>query len=219
MEFNLADLSRRLENMIRLGTIAEVKHSRTPQVRVQLGDITTNWLPVTTPHAGNKKTWCPPSVGEQCIVFSPSGDIGAGIVLPGVNSKHYPAPDDDKNNTRTVYPDGAVIEYNHETHALVVTLPAGATAVVTAPTSVIVKSDAITLDAPKTTCTGNLLVEKTLTYMGGMQGYGIAADAGSSAAVIHGSVHASEDITAGNISLQNHVHREQGDGQIVSKPQ
>jgi phage baseplate assembly protein V len=218
MEFNLADISRRLENVIRFGTIAEVKHSRTPRVRVKLGDITTNWLRVVTARAGATKTWAPPTAGEQCIVFSPSGELGAGIVLPGLNSAHHPAPDDDQHNIRTTYPDGAVIDYNHQSHALVVTLPEGATAVMTVPGSVTVKSDAITLDAPQTTCTGNLLVEKTLTYKAGMVGYGTADGAGGSAAMIHGSLHASEDITAGDISVQNHNHREQGDGELVSKP-
>lgn len=52
MEFNLADLSRRLENVIRFGTIAEVKHSRIPRVRVKLGDIITNWLRVVAARAG-----------------------------------------------------------------------------------------------------------------------------------------------------------------------
>ncbi len=223
MEFNLADLSRRLENMIRLGTIAEVRHSHTPQVRVRLGSIVTNWLPVTTAHAGNKKTWCPPSQDEQCIVFSPSGDIGAGIVMAGVNSKHQPAPDDDEHNTRTLYPDGAVVDYNHRSHALVATLPAGATAVLTVPGSVLVRSDAVTLDTPETTCTGNLLVKKKLTFLGGMAGFSRAGD-GNPTAIIHGTVHATEtlladqDVVSQSISLVGHAHREQGDGQLVSKP-
>lgn len=192
MEFNLADLSRRLENMIRLGTIAEVRHSRTPQVRVQLGSIVTNWLPVTTAHAGNKKTWCPPSPDEQCIVFSPSGDIGAGIVIAGLNSKHQPAPDDDENNTRTVYPDGAVIDYNHTKHTLVVNLPEGGSAMLTVPGSVVVKSDGITLDTQETVCTGSLLVKE--------------------------GIHAEGDITSGNISLCFHSHMEQGNYKRVGAP-
>jgi len=59
MEFNLADLSRRLQNLIRLGTIAEVKYSRIPRVRVTVGEITTNWLSVVTAHTRAANTWAP----------------------------------------------------------------------------------------------------------------------------------------------------------------
>ncbi|MFZ6752816.1 hypothetical protein ACO0KY_05500 [Undibacterium sp. Dicai25W] len=55
MEFNFADLSRCLQNLIRLGTIAEVKYSRIPRVRVTVGEITTNWLSVITTHASATK--------------------------------------------------------------------------------------------------------------------------------------------------------------------
>src|SRR5450830_324246 len=221
MEFNLADLSRRLQNLIRLGTIAEVKYSRIPRVRVTVGEITTNWLPVVTAHAAKTKTWTPPDVDEQCLVFSPSGDLAAGVVLAGINSSHQQAPDDDPHNTRIVYPDGAQIDYNHQSHAFNVTLPDGGSAVIEAPASVTVRSAAITLDAPQTTCTGNLLVQKALTYMGGMSGQGSGTGA---AAVIKGAVHATEhiqsdtDIVANGISLTGHTHREQGDGNNVSKP-
>ncbi|MFZ6756747.1 hypothetical protein ACO0K9_05965 [Undibacterium sp. Ji50W] len=57
MEFTLADLSRRLQNLIRFGTIAEAKHGRVPQVRLQIGDIQTSFLPMATARAGKTKTW------------------------------------------------------------------------------------------------------------------------------------------------------------------
>jgi phage baseplate assembly protein V len=116
MNFNLADLSRRLENIVRLGTIFDVRHSKKPHVRVKLGEIVTDWLPVVTLRAGDTKTWSPTTKGEQCIVFSPSGDLGAGAVLVGINSQHNEAPDDNPDNTRTEYKDGALVEYNHHTH-------------------------------------------------------------------------------------------------------
>ncbi|MFZ6709773.1 phage baseplate assembly protein V [Undibacterium sp. TC9W] len=103
MEFTLADLSRRLQNLVRFGTIAEVKHGRVPQVRLQIGDIKTGFLPMATARAGKTKTWNPPTVGEQCVLLSPSGEFAGGVVLPGIASNHNPAPDTNPDNTRTEY--------------------------------------------------------------------------------------------------------------------
>lgn len=123
MEFTLADLSRRLENMIRFGTIAEVQHTRKPKVRVRIGTLLTAWIPVSTVQAGRTRTWVPPAVGEQCIVLSPSGNPSAGVAVPGINSSSHPAPDDNPDGTRTEFEDGAVIDYNSKTHHYQITLP------------------------------------------------------------------------------------------------
>ncbi|MFU3873518.1 phage baseplate assembly protein V [Pseudomonas aeruginosa] len=81
----LADIRRRLDNLIRSGTIAAVdleKH----RCRVKTGGLTTGWLPWFTRRAGSTNEWDPPSVGEQCTVFSPSGEITQGLVLVGLYS-------------------------------------------------------------------------------------------------------------------------------------
>lgn len=74
------DLDRRLANLLRIGTIAEVSTS-TKLARVTIGDITTDWLPWLVKRAGNNvKTWWAPDVGEQVIVFSPGGELGQGVI-------------------------------------------------------------------------------------------------------------------------------------------
>ncbi|HCJ7633114.1 TPA: phage baseplate assembly protein V, partial [Enterobacter hormaechei subsp. xiangfangensis] len=40
------DLQRRLANIVRRGVIHSVKHDGIPKCRVDLGDITTTWLPL-----------------------------------------------------------------------------------------------------------------------------------------------------------------------------
>ncbi|MBI3728504.1 MAG: phage baseplate assembly protein V [Burkholderiales bacterium] len=125
MEFTLADLSRRLQNLVRFGTVAEVKHGRVPQVRLQIGDIKTGFFPMATARAGKTKTWNPPTVGEQCVLLSPSGEFAGGVVLPGIASNHNPAPDTrhQPRQHRTEYPDGATADYNHAEHHYIITLP------------------------------------------------------------------------------------------------
>lgn len=123
----VAELRRRLDNMLRLGTIAEVDHANA-LCRIKSGSITTGWLPWLSLRAGTTKCWNPPSAGEQCIVFSPSGDLAQGIALVGIYSHSNPAPGSAANLDRTTYPDGAVIEYDANAHSLRAQLPAGATA-------------------------------------------------------------------------------------------
>lgn len=120
----IAELRRRLDNMLRLGTIAELDHAKA-LCRIKSGSITTGWLPWLSLRAGTTKRWCPPSLGEQCIVFSPSGELAQGIALVGIYSSSNPAPGSAANLDRTTYPDGAVIEYDATAHRLRAQLPAG----------------------------------------------------------------------------------------------
>ncbi len=121
---DIAELRRRLDNMIRLGTIAQVDHAKA-LCRVQSGAILTGWLPWLSLRAGTTKRWNPPSNGEQCIVYSPSGELAQGIALVGIYSSNNPAPGNVANLDRTTYPDGAVIEYDAAAHKLRAQLPGG----------------------------------------------------------------------------------------------
>lgn len=189
------ELLRRLENLLRPGTIAAVDHAAA-RVRVASGAITTNWLPWFERRAGNVRTWCPPCVGEQCLVLSPAGDLASGMVLVGLNSDAHPAVSDSNTLARFTFPDGAVIDYDHGAHGLSATLPEGGTATINAPGS-------ITLNTPLTTITGECQVQGLLTYLAGMVGIG---GAGGVSATIQGKVQVRDDVVANGISLVSHVH-------------
>ena len=114
---DIADLIRRLESLIRYGTIAEVQMAP-PRVRVKSGGLTSTWLPWFAPRAGTTTEWDPPTVGEQCVLFSPSGNPATGVVLVGLFSDAHPAPSSSPDEHVRDYPDGARITYNHATGAL-----------------------------------------------------------------------------------------------------
>lgn len=123
---NIADLIRRIENLIRPGVIAEVQH--TPlRVRVATGGLLTGWLMVFAQRAGEDRTWDPPSVNEQCLVLCPSGNPEQAFALVGLYGEDSPAPDDSPDRHRRAYRDGAVIEYDTASHALRAELPKGGT--------------------------------------------------------------------------------------------
>lgn len=171
MTADTAELFRLLLNLLRFGTIAEVDCDAA-LARVQIGPLRTDWRPWCVQRAGDARTWWAPSVGEQVILLSPGGDLAAGIILPAAYSRSYPAPSDNPTCHLTRYPDGAVIQYDYQSHALTAILPEASSAMV--------KADLLTVDAPQTICTGDLVVAGTIT--------------------------AAVDVIAAGISLVTHVH-------------
>ncbi|MDN2701501.1 phage baseplate assembly protein V [Janthinobacterium sp. SUN100] len=199
MNADLSDLSRLLQNLIRLGTIAEVEGAK---ARVRLGPtLTTEWLKWATRRAGSTRTWSAPTVGEQVIVFSPGGDLTRGIIVPALYSQEFDAPETSDSIHTTHYPDGAVVQYDHATHALTALLPDGTTTIT---------ADKVTSNAPSTICTGNLIVMQSATVSGAtaLNG-GVNAKAGAAdslAITMQGTITASEDVLASAISLLKHPH-------------
>lgn len=151
----IADLKRRLDNLLRVGTIAEVKKGF---CRVKTGGLLTDWRPYFTHSAGKARTSWRPSLNEQVMLLSPSGDLACAYVLPALNSDEFDVPDDHPERNHTVYSDGAVIEYDPETSAL------KATGVKTA---LVKASEQVTVDCPNCTFTGNVLIKKKLTVKEG----------------------------------------------------
>lgn len=174
---DLATLARLLENLIRLGTIAQVDVA-TARVRVQTGQLLTTWLPWLALAAGADREWRPPTIGEQVVLLSPSGVLAQGVVMRGLFSNLIPANGDRENLHRHTYPDGAVIEYDSAAHALVATLPAGGTAQLVAP--------------------GGIRFEGDITHIGNLTQQGDQT--------ITGGITTTADVIAAGISLINHTH-------------
>jgi phage baseplate assembly protein V len=151
---DLATHARLLENLIRLGTIHAVQMSP-PRVQVKTGSLITTWLPWLASRAGETREWNPPTVGEQVILLSPSGQLANGVVLTGLFSDLIPANGALANLHRVTYPDGAVIEYDSAAHALNALLPAGGTAALVALGGIRIEGDI--------THTGNLHINGGIT--------------------------------------------------------
>lgn len=126
---NTTDLQRLIENLIRIASISDVDYDdpENPQCRCLVGDIKTNWLSVGHPRMGAVKEWNPPSVGEQVVLVSPSGDLSQAVIIAALSSNANPSPETDPKKLKRTYPDGAVIEYDYQAHKLKAILPTGAT--------------------------------------------------------------------------------------------
>ena len=174
---DLASLARLIENLIRFGVIAAVQ-MKPPRVQVKTGKLTTAWLPWIALRAGADQEWNPPTVDEQVILFSPSGQLANGVVLTGIFSDHIPANGDRAGLHRHTYRDGAVIEYDSIAHRLSAVLPQGGT-------THLVSQGGIKIVGPITH-------EGDYTQIGNQN--------------VTGKVTVSEDVLAAGISLVNHRH-------------
>lgn len=173
----IAQLNRLLENLVRLGTIAEVDH-QVARVKVQSGRLLTGWLPWVAPRAGADREWNPPTVDEQVVLLSPSGQTANGVVLVGLFSDEHPANGDRANLHRYTYADGAVIEYDSIAHHLRAILPAGGSTELVSPGGISI--------------TGDITHQGNYTQTGNQ--------------TVTGKVTVSDDVVARGISLVTHKH-------------
>lgn len=124
---SIEHLSRLIHNLIQVGTVEEIRHKPAPpkdypaRVRVRIGDLLTDWIPWIELRAGKSRSWNPPTIGEQGVIFSPSGDLTGAIFLAAFNSDEVPELSDEEALTAYEFPDKAKVEYNHETGAMKIT--------------------------------------------------------------------------------------------------
>ncbi|WP_417842026.1 phage baseplate assembly protein V [Terasakiella sp.] len=216
MSWGIQELERRLANLIRTGKIAAVD-TDAARVRVRFGDNLSGWLPWLTTRAGADRDWWAPSTGEQVLILSPSGETDQGYVLPSIYQTAHPAPSSDPMKHVKTYSDGTTVEYDRAAHHLVidcvgdVTIKGATKLNVDFGSDITVKSGTkVTVDAPESVVTGNLTVNGFLTYLSGMAG---SSSAGA-AAQITGLIEViSGDVTADGISLKNHIHTGDSDGE------
>lgn len=117
-----AETERVLANVIRLGVIADLDEA-SARVRVRTAGVVTDWLPWLTQRAGQDRTWWAPEPGEQVVVLSPYGDIGQGVVLPGIYQEAYAAPAGRRTVARTEWRDGGFVQYDREAHQYELHIP------------------------------------------------------------------------------------------------
>jgi phage baseplate assembly protein V len=211
-----AEAERRLANVVRLGTVAELDEAAA-LVRVESGGITTDWRPWVTGRAGATRTWSAPRVGEQVVLLCPAGDTGQAVVLPAIYQDAHPAPASTKDVDAVEFPDGSRVEYDSAASVLTVNVGSGQV-VVNCATATVQASDSVTVDSPQTTFTGAVTVQGALAWQAGATG--VAGAGGGAPLKITGGVEVTGgDVTADGIGLKTHHHTEQGDGAATSAAQ
>jgi len=211
----ITELERKLANVLRLGSIEHADYA-TARVRVRIGPLLTTWLPWLTSRAGGDRSWWAPEIGEQVLVLSPSGDMGQGVVMPALYSTAKPPPAGAETVHRMIYADGAIIEYDRQTHRLKADIPgnvqviaagditaqatgkitataggnieatAGGSATLQASGSVSITGASISLNGP-IALNGAVTTSSTLAAAGAVTAASVAAPSISSGSIILGS--------------------------------
>lgn len=198
---NTGEIMRMIANLIKEGVVKESDPAG--KVRVEHGGLVSDWLPYFVPAAGGVSIHRPPSVGERCLIFSPSGETANAVVLCGLASTRHPAPAQTDDITVVRFPDGATAAYNHIS---------GGMSIHGIQTGHIQAEKSLTFDTPQTTFTGNVTINQQttskglLTYQSGMTG------SGGAGTVIEGTItHQGRLVNTGRISsngivLDDHEH-------------
>ncbi len=170
-----AEHQRRLHNIATIGTVIEID-ADAALMRLAVGDNETDWLSIPTIAAGMVSVWRCPSMSEQFLLVSPSGELANAIPVVSLYSDHNPSPSTDPNEIRIRYNDTDfcsidVVNSQLTMHVSQITNQAAAS---------------IVWDTPSATLTGDLQVNGSI-------------DCGK-------SISASDEVTANGIKLTAHTH-------------
>ena len=170
-----AEHQRRLHNIATIGTVIEID-ADAALMRLAVGDNQTDWLSIPTIAAGMVSVWRCPTIGEQYLLVSPSGELANAIPVISLYSDRNPSPSTDPNEIR--------IRYNDTDFCSIDVVNSQLTMHVSQITNQAATN--IVWDTPSATLTGDLQVNGSI-------------DCGK-------SITAAEEVTANGIKLTAHTH-------------
>ncbi|MGJ8526859.1 hypothetical protein LMG33818_002622 [Halomonadaceae bacterium LMG 33818] len=180
------DIYRLIQNLIRIGQVFALDLSVTPPcVRVQCGDMQTDWLPWTASRVGGFTTWLPPVMGETVMLLAPSGDPAGAYVIASLYSPAHGSIEQSGSVIALHASDGTYIRYDRQSHELEASVNGTAT----------VTAKATTINGPVTfndevTMKKTLNVQDTITSDADVVASGISLKGHT-----HGEVKAGPDST------------------------
>lgn len=186
-------LEQRVSNLIRPGKVSEVQMDP-PRVKVEYDKdaegnaVTTAWLRYFEERQGYVQTWNPPKVGEQCVIFSPCGDLRLGKVLLGLNTTDNAPISSNSNVHKIKFADGSSFEYDRSAKAWDISLGSGAA----------------TFNGSKFTFNAELVINGAVTQTGNFTQTGNLTSSGN----VTGSAVTDSAGTLGNlrITYNGHTH-------------
>ena len=149
----LSEQQRRLHNIATIGTVFDVNPDD-QTMRLDVGDNQTDWLPIPALAAGQVRVWRCPSVGEQFLLVSPSGELANAIPVLSLYSNQHPSPSNDPNEIRVCFNDSDFLSVN------------------TQDSQLILKINDVIFDVNSTTLTGNLAVNGNVQVDGNIHSDG-----------------------------------------------
>lgn len=170
-----AETQRRLHNIATIGTVTQIDADNA-LMRLAVGDNETDWVNIPTIAAGQVRVWRCPSIGEQYLLVSPSGELANAIPVMSLYSDHNPSPSTNPNEIR--------IRYNDTDFCSIDVANSQLTMHISKITNQAATS--IVWDTPTATVTGDLQVDGSI-HCGK-------------------SITAANEVTASGIDLTTHTH-------------
>lgn len=114
-----------------------------PAVRVSNGEWTSAWVRWHSLAAGKARHWRAPSLGEQGVLFNPSGQAGMGTFIPGLYGNAGGPPDNRDHVEVWRFDDGGSLVYDWKAKTYTITLPTGTATIKVGSTVVTVTDNAV----------------------------------------------------------------------------
>ncbi|NWE38624.1 phage baseplate assembly protein V [Pseudomonas yamanorum] len=153
-----------------------------PAVRVKSGDWVSAWVRWHSQAAGKARHWRAPTLGEQGILFNPSGQAGMGTFVPGLYGGAGAAPDNRDHVEVWRFDDGGSLVYDWEANSYTITLPTGTVSIKVGATEAVVTDNAVTVTTTNVKLIADVAIEGSLS---------VTKDVS-----VQGALHAVKDITS-----------------------
>ncbi len=154
--------------MIEVGIISEVQGKR---VRVSIGSMVTDFLPVMQFANSFAVHWKPLRVGEQCLIIPIRGELNSGVVIRSLSYDDFDFSHTKEDEEFVKFEDGTTLLYNTSSSTLEVLNPKDMNIVCSNSVNIIAKDVNITattttIKSPNINLLGNTLIQGTISTMG-----------------------------------------------------
>ena len=146
------------------------------------GDWTSAWVRWHAIAAGKARHWRAPSMGEQGVLVSSSGEPAQGTFVPGLYGNAGAQPDNRDHVEVWRFDDGGSLVYDWQARSYSIELPGGTVSLKVAGSSLLVTDNAITLNAANIALTGEVSINGGLRVTGDILGAGKIIDTGGNTA-------------------------------------
>lgn len=150
-----------------------------PAARVRVSDgvsWTSAWVRWHAQAAGKARHWRSPSLGEQGVLVSPSGEPAQGTFVPGLYGNAGDQPDNRDHVEVWRFDDGGSLIYDWAASSYTIKVPSGTVTIEVGGTKAVLTDDAITAESANITLTGNVKIVGPLQVSGDINGGGRIID-------------------------------------------
>lgn len=142
------------------------------KVRVSDGSSWTSaWVRWHALAAGKARHWRAPSLGEQGVLVSPSGDPAQGTFVPGLYGNAGAQPDNRDHVEVWRFDDGGSLVYDWAASSYTITVPSGTVTIAVGGSKAVITDNAITAESGVITAKADSITAKasSITLEGAVQ--------------------------------------------------